>query len=333
MEAKAIQDLLYIAVVSRPVISSLVSQGWLQDGIDDEEAGAIDWINNIGSAEVASSVVSLGWIRDGIDAVEVKAIRELSYIAYEDAGVASSVVSLGWVQDGIDDTEVEAINWIGNIGAVEVASSVVSLDWVQDGIEASEVNTIEELSYIANRETKVGLSLVSLDWLQDGVDDAEVEAINWIGNIGAVEVASSVVSLDWVQDGIEASEVNTIEELSYIANRDAGAALRIVRMPFLESIEAPDLSALESLRQLVAFQTEAFDRVMSSPAVGDGITDELAPIVATLKGVAATNSDLIDVLLDPNRVSLEERAITLPLSGDVILDSLVTRAFRVGSAA
>ena len=58
---------------------------------------------------------------------------------------------------------------------------------------------------------------------------------------------------------------------------------------------------------------------MSSPAVGDGITDELAPIVATLKGVAATNSDLIDVLLDPNRVSLEERVITLPLSGDVIL--------------
>ena len=123
MEAKAIQDLLYIAVVSRPVTSSLVSQGWVQDGIDDEEAGAIDWINNIGSAEVASSVVSLGWMQDSIDAAEVKTIEELSYIANRDAEVGLSLVSLHWLQDGIDHDEVEAINWIGNIGAAEVTSS------------------------------------------------------------------------------------------------------------------------------------------------------------------------------------------------------------------
>ena len=52
--------MLYIAVASRLVASSIVSLGWVQDGIDDVEAGAIEWMNNIGSAEVASSVVSLG---------------------------------------------------------------------------------------------------------------------------------------------------------------------------------------------------------------------------------------------------------------------------------
>ncbi len=319
MESKAIQDLLYVAVLSRPVTSSLVSLGWMQDSIDEEEAGAIDWINNIGAAEVASSVVSLGWVQDGIDAMEVETVEELSYIANRDVRVGLSLVSLDWLQDGVDDAEVEAINWIGNIGAAEVALSVVSLGWVQDGIDATEIKAIEELSYIANRDMPVGLSLVSLGWVQDGIDDAEVAAINWIGNIRAAEVASSVISLGWVQDGIDATEIKAVRELSHIANRDAETALRIVRMPFLESIEPPDLSALESLRRLAASQPQAFDTVMSNLGLDDGITNNTAPLFATLKGVAETNSDLIDVLLDTNRVSLEQRTITLPLSGEVIL--------------
>ena len=54
---------------------------WVQDGIEEVEAGAIDRMNNFGDAEVASAVVSLGWVQDGIDDVEVKTIEELSYIA------------------------------------------------------------------------------------------------------------------------------------------------------------------------------------------------------------------------------------------------------------
>ena len=55
-------------------------------------------MNNIRSVQVASSVVSLGWVQDGIEEVEVKTIEGLSYMANKDAEVASSVVSLGWVQ-------------------------------------------------------------------------------------------------------------------------------------------------------------------------------------------------------------------------------------------
>ena len=422
METGVIQNLLYIAVVSRPVASAIVSLDWVRDGVDDVEAGAIDWMNNFGDAEVASSVVSLGWLQDGIDDVEVKTIEELSYIANEDTGVglsvvaldwvqdgiedieadaidwmnnfgdaevASAVVSLGWLQDGIDDVEVktieelsyiankdtgiglsvvmfewvqdgieeveaEAIDWMNNFGDAEVASAVVSLGWVQDGIDDVEVKTIEELSYIANEDTGVGLSVVALDWVQDGVEDVEAGAIDWMNNFGDAEVASAVVSLGWVQDGIDDVEVKTIEDVSYIAyenaevasavvslswvqdsvngaeaaliedfgsiaGNDAGAALQIVGMPFIETIEPPDISAMASLRQLAAFKPETFVRVMSHAALLDGISNEIAPIVATLNGVADTNPILIDVLLDASKVLLERRTITLPLSGDVIL--------------
>ena len=243
-------------------------------------------MSNFSDAEVASSVVSLGWVQDGIEELEVKTIENLSYIAYDSAEVASSIVSLSWVQDDIGELEAGAIDWMSNFSDAEVASSVLSLGWVQDGIEGLEVETIEELSYIANENARV---------------------------------ASSVVSLSWVQDSVNGTEAALIEDFRSIARNSPEAALQIVGMPFIETIEPPDISAMASLRQLAAFNPEAFVRVMSHVALQDGIWNEIAPIVATLNGVAETNPGLIDVLLDSSNVVLERRTITLPLSGDVIL--------------
>ena len=318
-EAAAVQDLLYIAVMSRSVTSSLVSMPWVQDGVTQAEAGAIGWVNNFSAAEVASAVVSLEWIKDGVDGAEAKTLEELSYITNRDAQVGLSVVLLGWVKDGLEDAEVDAINWIGNIAPTEVASGVVSFGWMQDSVDAVEVIAIEELSYIANRDAQIGLSLISLDWVKDGLDGAEVEAIDWIGNIRNAGVASSVVSLGWVQDGVEAREITTIQQLSYLANREPAAAQRIVLMPFLDSIEPADTPAIESLWQLAAFDPEIFLGAISHPTLSSGITDELAPLIATLEGVARTNPGLINTLLDPGGVALEQRTITLPLAGDVEL--------------
>ena len=358
--------MLYIAVTSRSVVSSLLSLGWVRDGISADEAEAIDWINNMSGAEGMSAVVALGWVQDGIDdALEVRTIEELSYIVNDDTGLGLSVVALGWVQDGIEDIEAEAVGWISNIGSTEVASAVVALSWVQDGIDdALEIRTIEDLSYIAYDDTALGRSVVSLGWVQDGIEDIEAEAVGWISNIGSAEVASAIVALGWVQDGIDDLEVKTIEELSYIPNAEvgsaivalgwvqdgignlevraigelsyiayenAGAASWIVVMPFVETIEPPDVSALQSLSGLVAFEPKTFEAVRSHAALRDGISNDLAPIVATLHGVAETNPGLINVLLDPNRVSLEERTISLPLAGDVILAIIRTRPSTANS--
>ena len=45
-ESEVIQDLLYIAVTSRSVVASIVSLGWVQDGIHDVEVGAFRWLNS-----------------------------------------------------------------------------------------------------------------------------------------------------------------------------------------------------------------------------------------------------------------------------------------------
>ena len=222
--------------------------------------------------------------------MEAEVIQDLLYIAFVSLPAASSLVSLDWVQDDINDTEARAFRWLNNINAAAVVSAVVALNWVQDGIDDVEVKGIENLSYIA---------------YEDAV------------------VASSVISLGWVQDGIAEVEVDLIESLAALA-RDTEVASWIVGMPFLAAIEPPDIVAIMSLRRLAALETEAFAKLMSHPALRDGISDDLAHVVATLYGVARTNPDLIDVLLDPARVSLEQRAITLPLAGEVILSIIRT---------
>ena len=193
---------------------------------------------------------------------------------------------MDWVRDGITDDEAEAIDWINNMAGAEVMSAVVALDWVRDGIDDLEVRTIEELSYIAYEDSGLGLSAVSLVWVQDGIDDLEARAI---------------------------------QELSQLAYEDAEAASRIVAMPFLRTIEPPDVSAMDSLGRLAAFEPGAFESVMSHALMRDGMSDDLAPIVATLHGVAETNPGLIAVLLHPAKVIVERRTITLPLAGDVVL--------------
>ena len=269
--------------------------------------------------KLASSIKELGWVKDGIEGIEYEAVENLLYIAVLSRTVASSIVSLSWVQDGVDGVEPETIGWLNNIGSAEVASAVVSLGWVADGIDETEVKAIQEISYIDYRDTEVAFSVVSMDWVRDGIDGIEAEALDWINNMKSAEVASSVVSLVWFADGINEVEVKAIVELSYLANGDAGAALRIVDMPFLETIEPPDKSAIASLRLLAAFQPEAFLSVMSHAALRNGISNDLAPIVATLNGVVKTNPDLVDILLDYSKVFVEQHTITLPLAGEVVL--------------
>ena len=301
------------------VVTAVIEQPWVEDGLEGIETEAMDWIGNFSNAEVAVAVLGLAWVQDGIDELEVQTIEELSYLDYDDVEVAAAVTALDWVQDGIDDLEFEAIEWVGNFSDVDVAELVVELAWVQDGMEELEVQTIEELSYIAYDDAKLASSVVGLDWVQDGIEEIEFEAIGWANNFGDGAVASSVVALAWVQDGVEEREVNTIEELSYIDFYDTDEAARIVAMPFLETLDPPDVSAVKALSQLASFRENDFHRVLSHPTLSNGITDDWAKIVATLYGVSKNNSDLVDTLLDPDRVTLEERVIELPLAGETHL--------------
>ena len=301
------------------VAGAVVDKTWVGDGLEGKEVEAISWIGNFRDAEVALAVLGFDWVEDGIEEPEVLVLEEMSYINYDDDELALALVDLAWIQDGVEEVELDALGWVGNFSNPEVALQVVSLAWVKDEIEELEVSAIEELSYIDYYDGDLASAVIDLTWLQDGIEAVELEAIDWIGNIQSVEVASHVVEVDWVQKGIGKLEVRALEEISYLANQNVVVTLILVAMPFLETLEPPDVSAIEALTNLAWYRENDFQRVLSHPTLSVGITDDWAKVVATLYGVSTKNPLLIDTLLDPKQITLEERIIDLPLAGETHL--------------
>lgn len=131
-------------------------------------------------------------------------------------------------------------------------------------------------------------------------------------------MASKIEDLSWVEDGIRRNEFDAVRGLIRLA--DAGHAAQLLEEPWVE--EGRNYPALESLWHLAVNNTKTLSKIMSHPTIGDGITVQEAKIIATLHGV---DSDMVDTLLDPKQVSVEERTITLPLAGETELTIIRTR--------
>ena len=163
-------------------------------------------------------------------------------------------------------------------------------------------------------------AITGLPWVADGIDGAERDGVQGLVNLATFyrPVFGAVIDRPWVANGLNESETDVVQDLRWVAYGDEAAALRLLDMPFLESIGPADADAVDSLR-LLAYWNRDFQRVLSHPSLSGGITDFWAQIVAVLNDVSVTNPQLIDVLLDPDQVAVEQRTVSLPLSGDVEL--------------
>ncbi len=180
--------------------------------------------------------------------------------------------------------------------------------------------------WLEQQDPDLALAIKNLVWAQDGINIAEYKAIQGIlyVAVGSRPTASSLISRNWVRDGIDGAEADLIEHFAYVVREDAAAASQILDMLFIKTIEPPDVPAMESLSRLAVSDPQIFYGVLSHPTLSAGISNDFAPIVATLHGVAETNPVLIDTLLNPSNVVLEPRTITLPLSGEVVLTIIRT---------
>ena len=183
------------------------------------------------------------------------------------------------------------------------------------------IHDLDNWPYLMQQNPQSAIAISALPWIADGISQPELLGANELVDLAAVypDVAGRVIGYGWVADGVTASEHNTVESLHAIAQQDERSAQRIVAMSFLQTLDPADQVATLSLRQM-AFQAPGTLReVLSHPTLSGGITDDWAKIVALLHGVNRTNPGLIDTLLAPSRIAVEQHTITLPLSGDVDL--------------
>ena len=132
----------------------------------------------------------------------------------------------------------------------------------------------------------------------------------------------------WFLDGLSPDEVTIVDNLIPISSKswygsDEAAALRIADMPFMETIDGVDAAAMGSLNILLHESEEGYlDQVLSHPTLAAGITDDHTVAVAALRTVVRYRPHLLDIILDPNLVSVERRHVQLPHSGDISLSVL-----------
>ena len=170
-------------------------------------------------------------------------------------------------------------------------------------------------------------AIQALPWVADGIDDAERQAVQQLIDLGvqSSEVCKTSVGQPWVADGLDESEREVLTRLGEIATKDEAAALRILEMPFLDTVAAVDAGAMRALWHLASKYRERFQQALAHPTLREGITDEWAKVVVVLGVVRDDTPDLLDTLLDPDQVNVEERTINLPLAGEVDLAIVRTR--------
>ena len=123
-------------------------------------------------------------------------------------------------------------------------------------------------------------------------------------------LATRIGDMPWVKDGIESGELSAFKGLIELA--DAGHVARLVEEQWV--VGGANYPALESLRSIAIDEPGRLSEIMSHPTINDGITDQEAKIIAVI--APSSPLGLVEKLLDPAVVTVEERAINLPLAGE-----------------
>ena len=198
-----------------------------------------------------------------------------------------------------------------------------------DGVDDAERTAAEALIACALWYPSTLDALLHHSWLKDHLTDAEtvaMESVRWLSFYGP-DLPSAILQKSWIADGISSDEAAVIRYLYWVVRVENDAirqniietAIKILAMPFLESVESADALAVRSLERLERSSEGDFLEIMSHPKLSDGITDEEAKIVALLYGTHKNRPESVDFLLRGTGVYLEERLVNLPSSGEVLL--------------
>lgn len=282
---------LELALSSREVFMALASKPWMNDQFTISQFEALLGLVDIAgrSKQTALRLLDMPFL-DMVDRGDDLMLEIMLELMWSDPGRVRDLLDHPELADGITDDDRTFIYMIRlELQAPEAAEAFGNLPWARDGVVGPEKRGAEVL--IRSALDSPGIFYVLLD-------------------------------KPWVKDGITLDESNAIAGLSALSSistaRNAEAeALHLLEMPFLESVDGVDAKAIESLRALLWVGDGAYLRqVLSHPALGDGISDEEAMVVAVLSMVVYERPELLDALLDPELTLVEERVIFLPLAGD-----------------
>ena len=299
----------------------------------------------------SDGITSAGRLYSGVlvvsAATEPQDFGTLEYAQYLEENkpqAAAALKALPWVADGVDRDErlaAEALIASGRLYP-DVLADLLQRSWVRDGITVDESAAIYWFRWMGRYNAAVGEGTRQQPWVDDGITWDEARATEYLYRTGRYipDLAEDMLQKSWVQDGITADEVAVLRYLYRMARsaedearQQAGSeiAIRLLGMPFLDTVESADAAAVRSLESLERKGGDAFLEIMSHPTLSDGVTDEETRIVGLLGATHEKRPESVAVLLEGTDVHIEERVVELPRSGEVLLAIIRLRNQRTSS--
>ena len=294
--------LLYLELQDPVAAEVIEAFDWVQDGLDMFEIDCVSWLTALAleSRMVFQALLEVerDWIPSQVQ-VDFVAIERLVRMSAVNEGSALQIARMPLLET-IELGDIDALDRLIDLPPSDPARvrEMLAHPALNDA-DADGDGTILAGLYLKWKDPGASAALESLSWVQDGLgrpayenfgsahaDPADHEESIILGLFDLArksrEMFMAMVGKSWMQDHLTAWEVEAVLGLLDFAGLDLEAALRIVRMPFLETIERSDDWTLEQLTDLRRVDAETFRTFLSHPEFAGGITDGQVVAVATL---------------------------------------------------
>lgn len=311
-------------------VGKLAVEAWVEDGLNEHEHAILerlkgpqgrftrpDWRKPF--AYLISALADEPWVKDGLDEHEW-ALLEVFTVDNWPSSIAyiNALVDDPWARDGLDESE----RFLLRLGTdslrvdkapvfVHFVRTLAGEAWVRDGLSDSERYLLHEIGRYVWRNadgssggggasaTRFINALAAEPWLQDGLSAPERRLLStrpwgdasyWEADVAArVRAINALAAEPWLQDGLSEAEWFFTSHIAEIV--DSAATDELIRAM----------------------------RTLDARWIEDGIDEnETILLQAALRGDADVTA--LRAMADPSfRVIVEERVITLPLSGEVPL--------------
>ena len=292
-ETDILSGLIELSRKDREVFIALVSKRWLQAELTGTVHRLFLNLKHL-PPQVTLRVLNMPLLLEA-DEEDIGIVQTLDELAREDSAKVDQLLDRPELLEGITDENRFAVRLLYlEFTNPEASDLLRSVPWVADGIDQSEEAGAEALINTGVEARNLFPELVKRDWAVDGLDRNEVSAIWTLKSMASDRSARSVPS----------------------------AAVSLLDMPFLESVEPRDAAALQSLSSLMRMgegDLGYMGQVLAHPSMETGITDADAPLIAFLDSAARGKPEWLNPLLDSGRDWLITRTVELPHTGRVDL--------------
>ncbi len=295
------------------------------------------------SPDTFRALMDKPWLRDSYSTVKYEALEDIAAIASYDSAVSAQLVAMPFLETLAerDDPAADVLDILKDIFLLPPGSSdpenwlevslgdFLSSPQLRGGITRDNLGTVALLD-IKLRNPVLGKKVESLPWIQDGVAPSEqaaamsfqrvaLHAHPFLRDVDAssAPVLDAMVSKPWMQDGLTPRELELFDDITHhlglmLVSPNHEFELQLLEMPVLDTI---DLLDYHLVRALTLNFEPLQDDFLVHPWIQGTITDENANRALAL----AVLSGQTRSLPDPSQLAWQERPITLPLAGEVIL--------------